>query len=131
MSKSAIYTVNSTTTMVSPGEIIPLGSTVRRFGCNITQDGNTITLSGRGYYQVTATATVSPTAAGDVGISLVKDGVPIASASATVAAATDLITIPTTAIVRNLCDCNSSTLTFILNTTESDVIDFSVTVVKL
>ena len=131
MSKSAIYIVNSTTTMVSPGEIIPLGSTVRRFGCNITQDGNTITLSGRGYYQVTATATVSPTAAGDIGITLIKDGVPVSSSSASVAAADDLVAVPITAIVRNTCDCNSSTLTFILNTTESDVIDFSVTVVKL
>ena len=131
MSKSAIYTVNSNITTVSPGEIIPLGSTIRRFGCNIAQDGNTITLCGRGYYHITATATVSPTAAGDVGVALLKDGVPLSTASATVAAADDLVTIPINVIVRNACDCGSSIISFNLDTTESDLISFSTTVIKL
>ena len=131
MSKSAIYTVNSTETIVAPGSIIPLGSTIRRFGCNIAQDGNTITLSGGGYYHITATATVSPTAAGDVEVSLVKDGVPIATASATVAAADDLVTMPINVIVRNTCDCGNSIISFNLNTTESEIISFSTTVIKL
>ena len=131
MSKSAIYTVNSNITTVSPGEIIPLGSTIRRFGCNIAQDGNTITLCGRGYYHITATATVSPTAAGDVGVALLKDGVPLSTASATVAAADDLVTIPINVIVRNACDCGSSIISFNLDTVESDVINFSVTAIKL
>lgn len=35
MSKSAIYTVNSANATVSPGGVIALGNTVRRFGCCI------------------------------------------------------------------------------------------------
>lgn len=60
MSKSSIYTANTTPISVVVGGIIPLGNTVRRFGCNIIQDGNTIIIKGKGYFKVTTSFTVSP-----------------------------------------------------------------------
>ena len=59
MSKSAIYTANTSAQTVAVNDIIPVGTTSRRFGCNIRQDGNTITLLGQGYYHVTVSATLA------------------------------------------------------------------------
>lgn len=68
MSKSAIYTTNVSNPTVPVGGIVPVGSTTRRYGCNIRQDGNAITLCGQGYYLVNVSATVAPTAAGTVSL---------------------------------------------------------------
>ena len=63
MSKSAIYTTNTSTPTVEIGGIVPVGATTRRYGCNVRQDGNTITLCGQGYYLINVSATMSPSAA--------------------------------------------------------------------
>ena len=133
MSKSAIYTVNSTATTVTPGSIIPLGSTIRRFGCNISQDGNTITLTGKGYYLIHVSATVNPTAAGNVGITTLKDGIPVTggTASGSTTTANNSVSIPITAMVRNLNDCDTSIISFNLDTTTSSVANISVSIIKL
>jgi hypothetical protein len=81
MSKSIIYTVNSTSTTVEATNIIPLGSTIRRFGGNVSQDGNSITITGKGYYHISVSATVTPEAVGNVGITTLKDGVPVTGGS--------------------------------------------------
>lgn len=132
MSKSAIYTVNTAAPTVAVNGTIPLGNTVRRYGACIRQDGNAISICGKGYYLVTASVTASPTAAGDVTVTLLKDGVavPGATGTATVAAAgTADITI--TCIVRNICDCGSSLLSLALTGTASVVDNVAVTVEKL
>lgn len=133
MSKSAIYTAMTTPTSVNVGEIVPLGATIRRFGCNITQDGNTITIKGRGYFLVTASITTAPDAVGTVAVSMSKDGVPVsgATASGSVSTAANPAALPITAIVRNACDCDSSALSFTLDGTASTVQNVAVTVVKL
>lgn len=133
MSKSAIYTVNSTPITVTPNNIIPLGATIRRFGCNISQDGNTITITGKGYYFIDVSATVNPTAVGNVGITILKDGAPITGASVigSVSTANNSVALPITAIVRNNCDCDSSIISFVLDTTTSSVVNLAVTVAKL
>ncbi len=132
MSKSAIYTVNSTANAVTVGDLIPLGSTSRRYGCNLRQDGNGITATGAGYYLVTMSATVAPTAAGAVTITGQKDGVAIIGATATSTAAAAATTdIAFTAIVRNVSCCDSSILSFVLSGTAATVSNFAVTVVKL
>ena len=77
MSKSAIYTTNGSNPTVAAGGIVPVGSATRRYGCNIRQDGNAITLCGQGYYLVNVSATVAPTAAGTVSLTAQKDGVAI------------------------------------------------------
>lgn len=133
MSKSAIYTVNATPTSVIANDVIPLGGTVRRFGCNVAQDGNTIVLTGKGYYLINATVTLTPTAAGNIGVSLTKDGVAVIGGTATSSVSTvgDSIAIPVNVIVRNPCECDSSLISFVLDTTSADVETISVSVVKL
>lgn len=133
MSKSAIYTANTFAPTVSVGDIVPLGTTVRRFGCNVSQEGNAITLFGQGYYLVTVSATVTPSAAGTVTLTAQKDGVAIlgAAASATAGAADIAVVLPIACIVRNACGCESSLLSFVLTGEESVVNDFAVTVEKL
>ena len=114
MSKSAIYTTNVSAPTVAVGGIVPFGTTTRRYGCNIRQDGNAITLCGQGYYLVNISATLAPTAAGTVSLTAQKDGVAIigATASQTVAAA-GIANLDITAIVRNACSCESSLLSLI------------------
>lgn len=132
MSKSAIYTANTTTNAVAVGNPIPLGSTIRRYGCHLRQDGNSINAVGAGYYLVSVSATVAPTAAGAVTITGQKDGVAIAGATGTTtaAAANAVENIAFTTIVRNI-GCNNSILSFMLSGTASAVSNFAVSVVKL
>ena len=105
MSKSAIYTANTSAQTVAVNDIIPVGTTSRRFGCNIRQDGNTITLLGQGYYHVTVSATLAPTAAGTVTLTGQKDGVAVigATASQAVATAAAPTNLALTFLVRNAC----------------------------
>lgn len=133
MSKSAIYTAMTTPTSVAIGSTVPLGTTIRRFGCNIAQDGNAITIKGKGYFLVTASITAAPDAVGTVTVSMSKDGVPVsgATASGSVSTAANPTALPITAIVRNACDCDSSALSFTLDGTASSVQNVAVTVVKL
>ena len=133
MSKSAIYTTNTTAPTIAVDGIIPVGTTTRRYGCNIRQDGNAITLCGQGYYLVNVSATVTPTAAGTVSVTAQKDGVAIvgATGSETVAAVSNAANISITAIVRNACGCDSSLLSFILGGVAAVVDNLAVTVVKI
>ena len=133
MSKSAIYTTNTTAPTIAVDGIIPVGTTTRRYGCNIRQDGNAITICGQGYYLVNVPATVTPTAAGTVSVTAQKDGVSIvgATGSETVAAVSNAANISITAIVRNACGCDSSILSFILGGVAAVVDNLAVTVEKL
>ena len=80
--KSALYAVLQTPTAVAIDGVIPLGSLIRRYGCDISLNGNAVNLTGTGYYDVDASITVAPTAAGTVTATLVKDGVAIPGAEA-------------------------------------------------
>lgn len=132
MSKSAIYTTNTATPTVAVGGAIPVGVTTRRYGCNVRQDGNTITLCGQGYYLVNVSATVSPTAAGVVSVTAQKDGVAVIGATgSTTIAANGTGNINIAAIVRNACGCDSSILSFVLGGVASVVNNLAVTVEKL
>lgn len=132
MSKSAIYTTNTTNPTVAVGNIVPVGVTTRRYGPNIRQDGNTITLYGQGYYLVNISATVAPTAAGTVSITAQKDGVAIVGATGSQTAAIgDAVNIGITAIVRNACGCDSSILSILLGGVASVISNLAVTVEKL
>lgn len=131
MSKSAIYTANAVASTVAVGDLIPLGSTSRRYGCNLRQDGNGITATGAGYYLVTMSATVAPTAAGAITITGQKDGVAIIGATATSTAAAGAATdLAFSAIVRSI-GCGSSILSFVLTGTAATVSNFAISVVKL
>ena len=132
MSKSAIYTTNVSNPTVPVGGIVPVGSTTRRYGCNIRQDGNAITLCGQGYYLVNVSATVAPTAAGTVSLTAQKDGVAIIGATAAqTVAANGVANLTITAIIRNACDCDGSLLSLALDGVASVVNNLAVTVEKL
>lgn len=131
--KAAIYTVNSGTQAVALNGTISLGSIIRRFGCGINLNGNGITIDEGGYFDVDATITVSPTAAGTVTVQMLKDGVavPGATVSGTAAAAGDFVNIPIDALVRECCPCTGSTLTFVLTAGAGEITNIAVKVEKI
>lgn len=118
--KSAIYAVNQIATPVAVDGIIPLNETIRRFGQNLDRSGNTITARGRGYYEVFVSVSALATAAGDVTVSLLNNGVLVPGATATeTAAAAGIVNLSFPAMIRILCDCESANLS--LQVTDSAV----------
>lgn len=132
MSKSAIYTAVTAGVAVSDGGVLPVGSTIRRFGCNLSSDGTTIETCGIGYYKLNAVATIAAASAAPVTVQLLQDGVPVpgAKSTITVAGTSDETVLPVTAIVRNKCDCGS-TLSFVVSGADVTLDNFAVTVEKL
>ncbi len=119
MSKSAIYTINTTSgTSLASGATYGPTSIVRRFGNNCQMANDGIIINGAGYYSVNATVTVVATAAGAVTASLYQNGQPIAGAIAIAQAAAvgDTVTLPITALVRLNCNCSESSLTVVMST---------------
>ena len=118
--KSALYAAMQTPTAVAVDGVIPLGSLIRRYGCDLSLNGNAVNIAGgnqsAGYYDVDASVTVAPAAVGTVTIILFKDGVavPGATASATAAAANDALDLNITALVRQVCCAAGSALTLVL-----------------
>lgn len=124
MSKSVIYTVNTTTQEIADGGTVALGSIVRRYGCNLVLSGNTILISGPGYYSLDCTVITAPTAAGTITATLYRNGVelPGSRASFTVAAADDVVTLPIIGEVRQVCACQEPIeITCVLSGVESSV----------
>lgn len=117
--KSALYAAMQTPSAVAVGGVIPLGSLIRRYGCDLSLNGNAVNITGgtqsAGYYDVDASLTVAPAAVGTVTVTLFKDGVavPGATASAT-AAASDALDLNITALVRQVCCAAGSALTLVL-----------------
>lgn len=120
--KSALYSANTspatiTLTAAQSTATLSLGTVIRRFGCNVQLSGNGILLDGQGYYDVDASVTITPVAAGNYTVSLFADGVAVPGATQTVtaaAAATVNFNIP--ALVRLQCCDSSATLTLVLST---------------
>lgn len=133
MTKSAIYTALNTSSPVAVGAIIPLGTTIRRFGCNLVQEGNNIAIRGAGFYAVNVSATVEPDAAGTVTIRLTKDGVDVPGgiASGVAGAIGDPVNLSFAAIVRDLCGCVDSDLGLVLGGTDATVTNLAVVVERL
>lgn len=134
MSKSAIYTNNSTAQTLAVGETIALGNVIRRFGCNLGISAFGITLMGNGYYKVDANIVALPTAAGTVTAQLYVDGMAVTGASATAetTAATQEVTLPISALIRVQNCCNrDSALSIVLSGAAGVVSNVSVVVEKL
>lgn len=118
MSKSAIYTALTTPTAVAAGGTIPLGTIIRRFGRCLALEGNGIGIGEPGYYGLSASITVLPTAAGPITATLLKDGVAVSGATATgtAAAAGDAVNLSLAAIIRQIgCCSGQSALTVVLS----------------
>lgn len=134
MSKSLIYTANTSVQVLSVDSIINPGTVIRRFGPNLNLSGNAIQIAGAGYYDIDASFTVAPTAEGEVTITAYLNNVAIpgATATGTVAAAGDFITLPITAVFRESCQCceGLSNLTFVVTGTAANVTNSSIVIDK-
>lgn len=121
--KSAIYTAMQTPTEVTVNGVIPLGSLIRRYGCDISLNGNAVNIVGKGYYDVDVSVTAAPSAVGTVTATLIKDGVvvPGATASATASAAGDSAVLAFPALVRQACCTSGSALSLVLTGAASTV----------
>ena len=113
--KSALYAAMQTPTAVAVDGVIPLGSLIRRYGCDVAINGNAVNITGAGYYDVDASVTVTPAAAGTVTITLYKDGVAVPGATASeTAAANGTVDLSIPALVRQVCCAAGSALTLVL-----------------
>ena len=110
MSKSMIQTTNQTSQAVDVNSIISLGSVLRRFGCNLRLSGNAIEVVGEGYYKITGTVSVAPTAEGNVTVALYNNGVQIPGAISYggVSTAGNSTTLPLLTEIRQDHCCNSA-----------------------
>ena len=134
MSRSAIYVANISAQNVLEDGVISLGTIIRRFGCNLGLAGNGIQIQGPGYYDIDASITLTPTAAGTVTIEVLKDNVPIQGATASFTVEADSIyTLPISALIRENCPCcdGLSNLTFILRDNDAEVNNVAVIVEKI
>ncbi|OLA00142.1 MAG: hypothetical protein BHV90_14740 [Clostridiales bacterium 42_27] len=131
--KSLIYVAMQTPTAVAVNGIIPLGTIVRRYGCNCNLNGNGIAINGQGYYDVDVSVEAVPDAAGTVTVQLLKDGVavPGATAAATVAAVANTVTLAFPATVRLGCCSTGSVLTLLLTGAASTVNNVAARVEKI
>ena len=118
--KSGIYVVNTQT-----GQSIGIGSTyvpltvIRRYGKYCQLGGNGVSIGncagGAGYYDVDASVSVAASDAGNITVTLFKDGAPVQGATAiATAAAGQIVTLPISAIVRLNCDCDTANLTIVI-----------------
>lgn len=134
MSKSLIYTVNTSTQSLAVNSIISPGTVIRRFGPNLALSGNAIQIAGAGYYDIDTSFTVAPTAAGEVTITAFLNNVAIPGATATVTAtaADDSVVLPIVAVFREPCQCceGLSNLTFVLTGTAANVTNSAIVVEK-
>lgn len=135
MSKSVIYTANTSSQSVAVNGLINPGTVIRRFGPNLALSGNAIQIDGAGYYDIDASFTVAPTTAGNVTISVLKDGVVIPGAVATQSTTADNspVNISISSLVREFCPCceGISNLTFMLTGTAASVTNSSIVVEKV
>ncbi len=58
--KSALYTAMQTPTAIPVDGILPLGSIIRRYGCDANLNGNAVNITNAGYYDVDVSVTVAP-----------------------------------------------------------------------
>lgn len=133
MAKSLIQVANQSNQTVATNSIISLGSTQRRYGCNLRLSGNGIEVNGEGYYTIDACVSISPTATGPVTVALYSNGVQIPGAVAygSVSTANNPATLPITATIRKGCCCDSAdNLTLVLILGEGVVNNVSMRVEK-
>ena len=116
MGKSLIQVTNQSNQTVANNSIIGLGSTQRRYGCNLRLSGNGIEVTGEGYYKVDASVSVAPTSAGAVTVAIYDDGIQIPGAIAyTTGTAGDPVSVSINTTIRQSCCCdNADNLTLVL-----------------
>ena len=132
MGKSLIQVVNTSTQAVAVGGAVSLGTALRRYGCNLRLNGDAIEADGAGYYTIDGTVTVAPTAAGVVTVAVYVNGVELAGAraSANVATAGGLITLPLFGTIRQGCCDSANSITVVLVAGAGNVSNVSLRIEK-
>lgn len=127
-----IYTSYSGTALLAVNDPLPLGTTVHRYGNAIRMEDGTIRLRMAGYYKVTVSATVAPTAAGEAGIEILLNGTPVEGgmASAITTAAAQEADLNAFAVVRVQC-CDLDTIRIVLTGSGSTVTHITTIVEKM
>lgn len=133
MSKSLIQVANQSNQTVTENGNIGLGSTIRRFGCNLRLSGDGIDVTGEGYYTIDASISIAPTTAETVAVAIYDNGSQIqggiAYGSTTTAGNPVNLSICTT--IRQGCCCDGGdNLTLVLLTGAGTVQNVSLRVVK-
>lgn len=130
--KSAVYAAMQTPTGVAVNGDIPLGSLIRRYGSDIELNGNAVNLTGAGYYDVDASISIAPIAAGTVTVTLFKDGVAVPGANASAALAAGTVgDVNITALVRQVCCAAGSALTLVLSGAAATVYNVALRVQRI
>lgn len=133
MSKSMIYTANTSGVTPAIGSTVPVGSIIRRKGNCIDASGSAINLREPGYYAVAISATLTAAAVGTVTLNLQQNGVNVPGATASVSittANTQIENIAIVAIIRVLC-CGDAALTVSVGgTTAPTISNLAITVTR-
>ena len=134
--KPNLYVTTTTSSSVVANGILPLATTVRRRGYDITQSGNSISIEDQGsnYYLVNVDATFTVPVAGVVSLSLQQN-----SADVTGATVSTTVTTPTTevrslsfsAIIRTFNNIGVDNLTIVNSGVAATFSNIGFTVVKL
>ena len=115
------------------GNTVPVGSIIHRYGPCIDATGSTINVKEPGYYLVNISATFTAAAAGNVTLTLQRDGVAVSGATATetiATAATESANVGITAIVRVMCCGNARLSVLVDGTAVPTITNMAIGVVK-
>ena len=118
MAKALLQTVNSNDQDITENGVIGLGTTSRRYGNCIMQNGNGISIGSEGYYSIDAIVVLTPTAEGNATIVLTDNGTPIPGAIATSSVSTvgNTVTLPIKFTIRRGCNCiNTDVISCVLS----------------
>lgn len=110
--KSIISTYTAGGTSLAAGANVPLGTTTHRCG-KVAQSGDGIRITSTGYYDVDALVGFVPTAANNVTVSMLVDGVAIAKNTISATAGANIVVPISTAIKISCCD--SAVVTFVVD----------------
>lgn len=104
-----IETINTTTTTLTAGQTIPLGSVTARTNANVSISNDSLQINRAGYYNVSGQFVVTGTSAGNITIQLYANGTAINGAYSTVTVAEgSTLTIDLDKIVKILPSCNAN-----------------------
>lgn len=130
MCPALIYATNtSSQTTTIAGTTVSFSNLTRRCG-KIALSGGNVDLNAKGYYKVLVNLTIAGTVAGTATINILKDGVPVVAATATVvtsADSVDSICIPCE--VHQDCPC-SGIITVVVSGAITNITNASILVNK-
>lgn len=132
MSKQLIYTNNTASTTVTPGDNVPIGNISRKVGnfCSILPMGNTILIRDAGYYSIDVGGTFTGTA-GNVKLDVLQNGGAIATATETIdTATTEYHSINIPLITKVFC-CGNGAISVIVDSASTSTPTFSNSYVRI